>query len=286
MITRSSIKDIIAKIFHHLCLLRNSNHKFIYVRYYCVILVILGLLEFGCRANAQSYDVENNIPPQRHTEKSKRYISSPFFDEKYKLLVDRACENGSVIIDIKIEGASAPFSILSSNDTIFVSLIASAFKENKQMNTNIVIPYKFNICVTMEKDTAWYSVSADSKSKVFIIDVVKRAPFIELESVLELPENIFWIQQKGSLSSRVIGKIIKQIEKEKLGQYIVLDEGYYRCFPSKYIRKKGNRNKTSTGNIIVFKYKNRAISTRREIENIVEDYDAKVQFDIDFFDKI
>ncbi len=199
---------------------------------------------------AQTYDVEDTIPPWQHTERTGLYMDSPLFDEKYKLLVYPACHGNDINIDAKIKSGSQPFNIEIKHDTITITLLATTFSPCKYLHTEAVIPDTFNLFLIMGNDTALYHVAYNRDNGQLPVVTIKESWFIELVPVMEIPENIFWIKASNLKTARILKS---RISSDKLAEYIVLPEGYYRCLAGGYVGIKKNRNYVSNEIIMFFR---------------------------------
>ena len=218
-----------------------------------IYVKILWLLAVGLlvtwNAYSQSYDVSDAVPPSRSVWESYEITPvSILFTEKYRLLVDIDCHTGQLIIDVRLKGGSVASNIDISRDSVIdISLISSALWLQPRVSGIIAVPLSFTINVSLENDTATFHVGYSDEEIHISMD--KESWFIEPEPLLKLPANVFWIITGDG---KAVGRISDELRKENLADMVILDKGYYRCFPGGYIRKRGNRNESLAGPVYFF----------------------------------
>lgn len=199
--------------------------------------------------HSQSYEVSDTAPPSTHTLRTYDLSTiNILFEEKYRLLVDVDCNTGKLIVDVKLNGGSIVNGIKLIDDSILnISLAPSAYTEGRRISDKIVIPSSFLIRVNLENDTAVFHATCSNDQ--IQVTTEKESWFIEAEPLLKLPVHSFWII---SDELKVINRIKDSLNTEKLSQNIILEGGYYRCFPTGYVWRKGIRNECSKGPVYFF----------------------------------
>ncbi len=237
------------------------------------------LLLISC-AFPQSYDVEDASPPIFHTERTPLYADSPLFKEKYCLILDRECEDGRLIIDVRIANGSRPFDIKLSGDTVHVSLNATSFGKKRLLTSPVIFPMLFYLCIAMEGDTATYYVECDSISTAITVHEIAKAWFIEKEPIRRLPAGFFWIYQPSPSDAEIMENVKEKLNRESFAEYVVLDEGYYHCLPTPNVRIVDNRNLTDIGPIYFFR--GNSSTDMKKVSEILDDYDQSNSLVLDF----
>jgi hypothetical protein len=160
--------------------------------------------------------------------------------------------------------------VRTSGDSVFFMLI-----RNVGINKITWPKDKFHLFIQYGNDYACYEVEIHTDS--LVIQTIRSSWFVEMKSEMKPLENMVFLQLEDNVP-KLKGDAKKLFEElEKIAEYIVLDQGYYKGFPEEV--KKGRKkrktkpyNYTDSGRLLALKVSS---ESRDSFSAAINDYSSR-----------